>query len=493
MAKRSRTGRGDDAQAGPGPAVFGQRRAGVLLPLASLPGRFGVGSLGTAAESFVDWLASAGVGWWQMLPIGPLGKGDSPYSATSSFAIEPRYLCLDRLVERGLLDRRDIVAPRALRAGPAQYGPALRFKAPRLALAHERWRRRRGHVAKAYRAFREREDDWLCDWLEFSTGSVDGPQAQVACFVQFELDRQWRELRAVARRRSVRLMGDLPIFVGAESADVAGRPDLFRLDGDGRPQCLSGAPPDDYSASGQLWGHPHYRWSRHGAEQFAWWRRRFASSLDRFDALRVDHFIGFHHLWEVPAGARSARRGKWGRTPGKAILQHALDDHGSLPLVAEDLGVVTPPVRKLRDQFGLPGMRILQNGFGENGEYDRPHSYPPDSVAYTGTHDNDTLVGAWRKLRGEDRARAAAYLGLRRGSTAVDDIHWRLLAALAASPARTVVAPVQDLLGLGSAARSNTPGIPRGNWRWRVDGTQLDAGLSRRFRALLDVTSRLSE
>ncbi|QDU67879.1 4-alpha-glucanotransferase [Engelhardtia mirabilis] len=474
------------------PAVFAERSAGVLLPLASLPGRHGVGSLGAPAESFVQWLASAGAGWWQMLPIGPLGEGDSPYSSTSSFAIEPGYLCLDRLVERGLLERRDVAAPKALGSGPAQFATAAKLKQPLFALAHERWRRRRGASTAAYRGFREREGDWLDDWLRFSTGAIDGSQADIAAFVQFELDRQWRELRAAARKSAVRLMGDLPIFVGAESSDVSGRPDLFRLDAQGAPRLLSGSPPDSYSDDGQLWGHPHYRWSRHGAENYDWWRRRFGSLLARFDALRVDHFIGFHHAWEVPASARTARHGKWGRTPGKAILQHVLDDRGELPLVAEDLGVVTPPVRALRDHFGLPGMRILQNGFGGPGDYDRPHAYPANSVAYTGTHDNDTLVGSWRKLRGDARQRALAYLGLPQRTPVGEQVHWRLIAALAASPANTVIAPLQDLLGLGSDARLNTPGVPRGNWRWRVDAAQLNATLARRFQALLDVTSRLS-
>lgn len=475
-----------------GPPAFAERRAGVLLPLASLPGRHGVGALGPAAESFVAWLASAGVGWWQMLPIGPLGPGNSPYSSSSSFAIEPAYLSCDRLVARGLLERRALTAPADLRQGAARYAAARAWREPRVIAAHERWRRRRGRASKAWRGFRERSAEWLDDWLRFDAGATEGAAAERSAFVQFELDRQWSELRAAAAAHGVRLLGDLPIFVAADSADVRGRPDLFRLDRAGRPRSQSGVPPDGYSADGQVWGHPHYAWPRHRAEDFAWWRRRFACAFERFDALRIDHFIGFHHTWEVPAGERTARGGRWVPTPGRAILEHARADRGALPLVAEDLGVVTPPVRALRDRFGLPGMRILQFGFGGAGDYDRPHAWPANAVAYTGTHDNDTLVGWWSKLRGDARRRAAAYVGLPARVPANEAVHWRLIAALCASPANTAVVPLQDLLGLGSAARVNVPGKPRGNWRWRVDPAQLDANLARRLRALLEVTSRLS-
>ncbi len=468
-----------------GPRVFSSRSGGVLLPVASLPGPHGVGDLGSGALRFLDWCAEAGFGWWQFLPVGPLGSGDSPYAARSAFAGEALYLSLELMRDAGWLEARDLRCPKRMASGPVDYAAARSFKLPRLALAAERWRRAGGMRRAGWRGFRARSEAWLDGWL----APLEGAARDVEAFVQFQFDLQWKALRREARRRKIRLLGDLPIFVGLDSADVAQHPELFRLDAKGRPKVVSGAPPDGYSADGQLWGHPHYRWATHRRDGFDWWRRRFAQELERCDALRIDHFIGFHHAWEVPGGERTARNGRWGRTPGARILELVAADHGSLPLVAEDLGAVTAPVHALRDRFGIPGMRVLQFAFGEGG-YDRPHAHPENSVVYTGTHDNDTTVGWWTKLAKPERDRVRAYLGLpSRGMTA-QQVTQALVAALFASPASTAVVPLQDLLGTGSATRINRPGTANGNWTWRVDAGALSANLAARSRAALDVTER---
>jgi 4-alpha-glucanotransferase len=470
-----------------GPAVFSERAAGVLLPVASLPGRHGVGDLGAGADSFLDWCHAAGVGWWQVLPVGPVGSGNSPYASLSAFAGEPLYLSLELLAEEGWLETRDLRAPGELGKGACDYDAARDFKLPRLARAHERWRSAGGSRRKPWKRFLAASEHWLDGWL----ADLEGDERDVAAFAQFQFDQQWRRLRRRATERGVRLLGDLPIFVGADSVDVDQHPQLFRLDRKGNPKVVTGVPPDGFSADGQRWGHPHYAWRAHRKDGFAWWRRRFAQELERCDALRVDHFIGFHHAWEIPAGHRTARKGKWGRTPGAELLDAVQTERGELPLVAEDLGVVTPPVRALRDRYELPGMRILQFAFGEGGGYDRPHQHAANCVAYTGTHDNDTTAGWWRKLGRADKARARAYLGLPARGVEPAGAAWAMVCALMASPARTAVVPVQDLLGLGSEARVNLPGTPRGNWSWRVDPRALSASLSARFGALVEATERL--
>ncbi|MBC8328573.1 MAG: 4-alpha-glucanotransferase, partial [Planctomycetes bacterium] len=447
--------------------MLSARAAGVLLHLGSLPESWGP-PLGPAALRFADWLAAAGQSWWQMLPVGPPGPGASPYSSPSSFAGDP-----------GLLR-----------------GPGRRC-APAFAVAEDE-----------LAAFRRRNRDWLPDWCLYAAikearggapwwrwpaplrqrSAADlksarrelGPAVERHELEQMLFHLRWAELRAHCRDQGLRLLGDLPLFVELDSADVWAHRELFRLDAAGKPTVVTGVPPDLFSRSGQRWGHPHYRWAAHRREGFRWWLRRFQACLERFDAVRIDHFIGLHRVWEVPPRARTARRGRWGRTPGRELLEALRSKlRRELPLVAEDLGVMTPEVRRLRDDFGLPGMRVLQWAFWPGARADRPHAHTARTVVYTGTHDNDTTQGWLPALPADVRRRALAYTG---GSPAT--IHRDLARAAFGSPAVLAVVPMQDHLGLGAGARMNRPGTADGNWTWRLSARQPSQALARDLRVL---------
>ncbi len=454
------------------------RAAGVLLPLASLPSRHGIGDLGPEAYRFVDWLAAAGVTWWQMLPVGPIGPGDSPYASSSAFAGEPLLLSLERLADDGLLSSADLAGTREMRAGNIRYGDVRRYKSARLQRAFEAWSgSAAGDEASAFSA---RQAHWLDPWCERAQ------DPEFARFLQVQFERQWTALRAYAADRGVRLMGDAPIFVALDSVDVAANPGLFRLEADGSPEVLTGCPPDAMNADGQLWGHPHYRWEAHRAEGFRWWRDRLKRQIELFDAVRIDHFIGFRNAWEIPAGADTARDGHWANTPGEELLDALKDELGGLPLVAEDLGSVTDEVLALRDRYELPGMRVLQWGFSPH-SFHAPHEVPENAVVYPGTHDNDTCVGWWRSLDAASKKRVRTYSGGEGKSIAADV--WRVACA---TRAHTAIVQLQDLLGLGRATRTNTPGTPSGNWAWRARKSDLTAARARRLSDLLDATDRLS-
>lgn len=512
------------------PARFAlsQRRAGVLLHPTSLAGGGACGQLGAAAREFVDFLAHAGQNWWQILPLGPLGPGNSPYSTTSAFAGNPLLIDARDLVVEGLLSRADLPKPR--RASPrARFADAARDS--------ERLLRRAFEASGAARSaefdeFALREAIWLSDfalfsairtvhggrpWLKWPAPLRDAQPAAIEsfraahareiayqAFVQFLFDRQWRALCKYAHERGVGLLGDIPIFVVHDSADVWAQRDLFELDAAGRPTVVSGCPPDNFSATGQLWGHPHYRWPAHAASGFAWWTARFAAALRQCDAVRIDHFIGFHRAWHVPGRARTALHGRYVAAPGRALLEAVTRELGRIEVVAEDLGAVTPEVRALAAAFGFPGMRILQNGFGEQARYDQPHNYPAGSVAYTGTHDNDTIRGWFLNASGRPDGSGGARRRAERGSDgltvaeralryvngAARSIHWDMLRALYQSPANLVVVPLQDALGLDNRARMNVPGTAEGNWGWRLRGGELTAEVARRLRDLAETYER---
>lgn len=486
--------------------LLAERTAGVLLHPTSLPSRdgaVGVGDLGPTARRFCDWMQAAGLRRWQMLPIGPVGAGDSPYSALSSFAIEPMFVSIADLVADGLLPKSAMRMSRAEKAADdrdrASWRRARAWKTPRLQAAFEsfaRTRGRRGPKGRAFASFETRHAGWLEEWCGFATerararrGSNEIERApEYHAFVQFMLDRQWSRLRRHALERGIRLVGDLPIFCGADGAEVAGRPDLFRLDRAGRPTVLTGCPPDPFAKDGQLWGHPHYRWAAHRREGFAWWRSRVATTLDRFDLVRIDHFIGFVNAYEVPAGDATARNGRWGRTPGRELLDLLRRDLGTPPFIAEDLGDMTPAVHRLRDDFALPGMRILQWAFfDEQGRSnDLPHRHPEHSVVYPGTHDNDTVVGWHRSLPASVKARFAAYAG----DDAVRDPAAAMCRLAFTSPANTAIVQMQDLLGLGRASRMNVPGQPTGNWCWRLRRGDTSSGTARRSARLVEAAGR---
>lgn len=439
--------------------VLTGRRRGVLMHITSLPAPHGIGDFGPAARAFADWCRAQHVSAWQVLPINPIGLGNSPYSGRSAFALEPLLASLEDLCSDGLLPKSALRAPAALRDGPVRFREVSRFKMPLLRAAYERFASKGGLRRAAFRRFCAEQSHWLDDWCEDQSGD---PTEHA--FVQYILHWQWMRLRSHAARRGVGFIGDVPIFVHADSTDVRMRPDLFRLNRRGGPTVVTGVPPDDYCPHGQLWGHPHYDWAAHRKENFRWWVDRFQRATTLFDAIRIDHFIGFVRLYEVSARAKTARRGVWRRTPGRAILNTLQDALGRLPFIAEDLGAVTPAVRRLRDDFHLPGMRIAQWGWYRDDSPDAPANHPVNSVCYPGTHDNDTVAGWYRSLPKDARRRFAAATGCRHAAGAPA----AMVAACLQSPARLRIIPMQDLLGLGAAARMNRPGIPRGNWRWRL-------------------------
>lgn len=465
------------------PSIFEPRTGGVLLHLSSVPGAFGVGDLGPGAHDALGWMVRTGLTWWQMLPVGPIGPGDSPYASTSSFAGEPLFISIDGLVRDRLLPRSALRAAPALSRGSSRYAAARSAKWPRFEQAFEAFRRKGGLRSSSFKAFERRQRFWLPGWRAFMKD-----EQGLHAFLQFAFDAQWCELKQAAADKGIRLLGDVPIFVSLDSADVQSNPSLFRLDRRGRPTVVTGVPPDCFSADGQLWGHPHYRWSEHRRTGYRWWIERVRAAVERFDAVRIDHFIGFFHAYEIPGSATTARQGTWKRAPGRALLgamEHAL---GSLPLIAEDLGALTPPVVALRDDFGLPGMKLLHNAFYGDDSGEAPHRHPRHCVCYPGTHDNDTTVGWWKQLQPAAKARARAYMGWDGSDPAA-----QLNRLAFTSPANTAIVAMQDALSLGAEARMNLPGTASGNWHWRLQSRgaaslRLDA--AERLRSLGVLTGR---
>ena len=464
---------------------FSRRTAGVLLHLTSVPGAFGIGDLGPGAHAALAWIARAGLTWWQMLPVGPVGPGDSPYASTSSFAGEPLFVAIEWLVEDRLLPP-DVLSrvPTSLRRGPTRYADAASLKYPLFKRAWETFQSAGGPKTRAWRRFVQRNREWLPGWRAFTKDATG-----LHGFLQFQFDRQWRRLRAAAVPRGIRLLGDVPIFVALHSADVLDHPDLFRIDRRGNPQVVTGVPPDQFSATGQRWGHPHYRWASHRRTDFAWWTRRMRAAISRFDAVRIDHFIGLHHAYEIPNDSRTAMTGVWRPAPGRALLtaiRRGLG--GDLPVVAEDLGALTPEVTALRDRFGIPGMKLLHDAFGADDHDSMPHRHARHLVCYLGTHDNPTTVEWWARLDHGSRARAGAYMGW----DGIDPAA-ALVRLAFSSPANTAIATMQDLLSLGPEARMNIPGTSSGNWTWRLQPfgpASLRNDVADRIHALAMLTGR---
>ena len=459
------------------------RSGGVLLHPTSLPGAGPSGNLGTVAYRFAERLASTGLSWWQTLPVGPVDPWRSPYSGPSAFAGNASLIAPEPLVAQGLL--------RADEATGMKHEETLRrafdvFEAMA-----------RGALHDDFEAYCAAQEDWLEDhalytalrsahggrsWTAWDAPIRDREPAALARarrnleeqtrferFVQFLFDRQWDALRDRCRELGLRLLGDVPFYVAHESADVWSRAPLFLLDGQGRPTSTAGVPPDYFNEEGQWWGNPLYRWDRHRDEGYAWWIARLGRALARFDAVRLDHFIAIHNYWEIPDGARSAREGRWAGGPGVPFLQTVFQRLDVGRFVAEDLGAISDAVRDLRDRFGLPGMRVIQFGFdGDPDNEHLPHRYPPGCVAYTGTHDNNTSAGWFEQEAGPSRLAILEYLGSDGRA-----IHRDLARAVFASQASVAILPAQDLLGLGSAARMNRPGVIEGNWTWRMSGSAL--------------------
>ncbi|MCZ2343723.1 MAG: 4-alpha-glucanotransferase [Bacteroidales bacterium] len=469
------------------------RSSGVLLHPTSLPGKYGIGDLGPEAYRWVDALAAAGQSWWQLLPLGPTGYGDSPYQCFSAFAGNPNLISPELLVTDGLITA-DTIAAMELPGGVVRFSEVAAHKRRLITLAYATWRAGTASpdIADAWEQFRTQNADWLGDfalflalkqahgggsWLDWPTTLRlrDTRALSEACasfadeiaihqFAQFLFYRQWDALRAYAARQGVRIIGDMPIFLAEDSADVWANPTLFQLTTDRRPQFVAGVPPDYFSQTGQLWGNPLYRWSTHESTNFAWWTARLRAALRQVDLIRLDHFRGFEAYWEIPAGAPTAETGRWVKGPQAALLTALRDQLGGLPLIAEDLGVITPEVDALRLGFGLPGMRIVQFAFGGAVE-ERflPHNYENPTVVYTGTHDNETTVGWYAHLGAKERDFLHRYL-----QTDGREPAWDLLRSAWSSVAVLAVVPVPDLLGLDNTARMNTPGRPSGNWGWRM-------------------------
>ena len=503
------------------------RSSGIVLHPTSLPGPYGIGDLGPAAHGFADSLADAGQTLWQVLPLGPTGYGDSPYQCFSALAGNPLLISPAVLRDQGLIE------PSALRDVPlfpvdeTDFARVIPWKTALLEGAAERFfKRGKTPERAAYHDFCLSNASWLDDfalfmsvkqlhggrmWTQWEAGirRRDPPavsawqerlagEMEVQKFLQFAFFQQWSELRAYCSGRGIRLMGDLPVYVAHDSADVWVNRQAFQLDGEGNPAVVAGVPPDYFSATGQLWGNPIYRWDVMARDGYGWWLDRLRAVLKMVDVIRLDHFRGFEAYWEVPATEKTAINGRWVKGPGAALFQALREGLGELPLVAENLGVITPEVEAIRAQFDLPGMSILQFAFGDDpqGPSFRPHNYPRNLVAYTGTHDCDTTVGWWTSEgRGESTRTAEAIarereFARRYLNTDGREMHWEFIRALEASVADTVLIPLQDVLGLGSEARMNQPATLGGNWRWRCRERMLKPEMARRLRAMAEMYGR---
>jgi 4-alpha-glucanotransferase len=491
------------------------RTAGILLHPTSLPGPFGIGDLGPQARLWVRQLARARQSWWQVLPLGPTGYADSPYQSLSAFAGNPNLLSPELLVADGLLRPADLDGVR-FGDGPVDYAAIIPFKRLLLRRAWENLANADAALRADYERFVREEAHWLDDFVRFvafkeahqgrpwwewpreaafrdpaalRSADVEWRDAlETQRLAQFLFFRQWQALRADAHSHGVRLLGDLPIFMALDSADLWAHPELFQLDTQRRPTVVAGVPPDYFSETGQLWGNPLYDWTALRRTGFAWWVDRLRATLRLVDLVRLDHFRGFQAYWEVPAGATTAVGGRWVHGPGEELLSALRAALGELPIIAEDLGFITPEVDALRERFGLPGMRILQFAFGGAVE-DRflPHNLERNVIVYTGTHDNDTTLGWYASLTDRERAHFHQYL-----PGADRDPAWTLVRLAWMSVADCAVAPLQDVLRLGDEARMNRPGTASGNWRWRASAEQLAADWPERLAGLTEVYQRQS-
>ncbi len=478
-----------------------RRVSGILLHITSLPSPYGIGDLGPAAYRFADFLTRTHQELWQVLPLGPVGFGASPYSSTSTFAGNPLLISPEPLVEYDLLTEDDLAPLTELPDDHVDYERVTTRKEAVLRTAFKRYEADRSVVSDTdLGQFRADQASWLDDYALYAAlkDAHDGdpwmqwpdplsrrdPDALERAreehadavrrhvFWQYLFHRQWTALQSYCHARDIRLFGDLPIYVARDSADVWANQELFQLDDDGQPTVVAGVPPDYFSPEGQRWGNPIYRWDEMEANGYRWWKDRMRRTLERVDLVRLDHFRGFDAYWEIPAEEETAINGEWRDGPGVSFFDELKDELGELPVVAEDLGVITESVEDLRDELDLPGMAVLQFAFEDDPTNEfLPHNYRRNLVAYPGTHDNNTMLGWWTDdvSTAEERDYARAYLNL----DGEGEVHEQALRALMASVADRVVTPLQDVLGLGSDARMNTPGRPKGNWQWRVTPEQV--------------------
>src|SRR5271165_2658310 len=495
--------------------MLAQRSAGILMHVTSLPSRGGIGDLGPAAYEFVNWLAAARQTLWQILPLGPLGYGNSPYSCTSAFAGNVMLISLERLADRGLIDRERF---EALSDGNCQVDfesvrahklPLLREAAGNFLVSASR------EAKKRYQDFCRQNDWWLEDYVLFSAlrerfddqpwnawpQNIVRRQPETMAklrkqlqekleqerFLQFAFFEQWRALRSHCHKAGVRVIGDLAIFVSYDSADVWTHPGIFRLKDDLSPEVVAGVPPDVFSETGQRWGNPLYNWEVLKSRGYDWWIKRMRWAIETCNIVRIDHFRGFEAYWEIPADEPTAIHGHWVPGPNDDLFSALRTALGDLPFIAEDLGYITREVTELRKKLGIPGMKVLQFGFGDRGAHKYlPHRFERDSVVYTGTHDNDTTVGWWNSAATEEEKKLAAlYLGIDG-----EGVNWAFIRGALTSVANLAVIPVQDVLGLGSDARMNVPSETAGSWSWRLRSGALTHELAAKLAALVDVTDR---
>ena len=495
-----------------------QRNAGVLLHPTSLPGSSGIGELGDHVISFLDWAQNAGMRVWQVLPLNPPGYGGSPYGCLSSFAGNPLLISTQRLLQDGLLDPEDLAAAPRFSDEHIDFQAVTPYK---FAILETSWRhykeRATPQMREALEAFTAapEQQEWLDEYTLYMTlkGLAGGnpwwmweeahAQREPAAmervrsehadsigywqYVQFLFFKQWSIVREAAHARGIRIMGDVPIYVAGDSADVWGSRELFQLDERGEPTVVAGVPPDYFSATGQRWGNPLYRWDSMRETNYRWWIARIRTNLRLADIIRLDHFRGFAAYWEIPADEPTAVHGRWMPGPGSALFDAVRSELGDLPIVAEDLGFITEDVHELRRTIGVPGMKILQFAFAQPDNVHAPHRYEERTVVYTGTHDNDTARGWFEHAPEEERENALAYLGCTTG----DDVAWALIRAAWTSVAETAIVPVQDILSLGSDARMNTPGVEDHNWTWRVAAGALTQEHAVRLRRLAALTGRV--
>jgi 4-alpha-glucanotransferase len=497
-----------------------ERASGVLLHLSSLPSYGGIGDLGPAAHEFLAFLAAAKQHVWQVLPLCPTGYGNSPYAGSSAFAGNPFLISLEFLSDWGWIDGNRIAGLPG-RSGAVNFDEVEQRKLPLLYEAAGNFLDRGpqgGKLAEPWRrfeAFCREQAFWLNDYAlyaelrrQFKTGAWTewpkslrsrDPQALTELFnrshrelaqeqaLQFAFSLQWEQLRAAAARHAIRILGDVAIFVNMDSADVWVHPGLFELDEQFKPERVAGVPPDYFSATGQRWGNPLYRWDVLAVRGYDWWIDRIRRAIQIYDIVRLDHFRGFEAYWAIPAQEETAVKGQWVKAPGLELFRALEAALGPIPLVAEDLGLITPEVDALRLELGMPGMKVLQFGFSGKGAHTHlPHQFAPRTIAYTGTHDNDTTQGWWRTANEVERTAAGAYAGALPNASPV----WPLIRAAEASAAQIAVVPAQDLLELGSEARMNTPAVPQGNWSWRAPENCWTAELAARLAALAEVTDR---
>jgi 4-alpha-glucanotransferase len=492
-----------------------ERSSGILLHPSSLPGRYGIGTLGKEARKFVDFLAKSRQKYWQILPLGPTGFADSPYQCFSANAGNPLLIDPEILVKEGFLQPKDLSVAKVFHDGPVDYGKVIDQKIPMLKKAFKLFRENAGRQDKnEYFHFLEANSGWISDYALFMAlkeefgmkpwyqwdRPIKMKQEKVLYpyfsrlhemiefqkFIQFIFFRQWMSLKEYAHQKGIRIIGDMPLYVALDSVDAWANPDIFQFDKNKNPIAVGGVPPDYFSKTGQLWGNPLYHWERLAKDGYKWWINRIRANLVLYDIVRIDHFRGLAAYWAVPYGQKTAEKGEWINCPGKDLLQAIRADLGMIPIIAEDLGVITDDVVNLRDSFGLPGMKILQFAFdsGEPNDF-LPYNFTPNYVVYTGTHDNETIQGWYSHAKPKDKKLVLDYL-----NTDGSELHWDFIRLAWASVAHTAIVPMQDLLGLGKKARMNFPGTTENNWIWRMKPGQLTHKISKRLAHLTELYGR---